>query len=159
MSAVELLKQATKQACQEFGAPWPDAADEEFSNGQIARVADLFADLVVSQHTAELEREAALMRARMERLEAANQAWSDKTDWVQKTSQWYELGMHRADVLRTRIEHLEAERTTLVEAICKRISQACGPRSSVEMAVRRDFLPERPCVVHVAPDDTEGGAI
>jgi hypothetical protein len=40
---------------------------------------------------------------------AALKEWSDKTDWVQKTAQPLELGMHRADVLKQRIEHLQAE--------------------------------------------------
>lgn len=30
--------------------------------------------------------------------------WQDKTEWVQETAEWHELGMHRADVLRQRIE-------------------------------------------------------
>jgi hypothetical protein len=37
---------------------------------------------------------------------AALKEWSDKTDWVQETAQPLELGMHRADVLKQRIEHL-----------------------------------------------------
>lgn len=35
--------------------------------------------------------------------------WSEKTDWVQETAQAKELGMHRADILRKRIEDLEKE--------------------------------------------------
>ena len=37
--------------------------------------------------------------------------WSEKTDWIQETAK--ELGMHRADVLRKRIEDLEKEVLTL----------------------------------------------
>ena len=33
--------------------------------------------------------------------------WQDKTEWVQETAQPKELGMHRADVLRQRIENLQ----------------------------------------------------
>lgn len=33
--------------------------------------------------------------------------WQEKTEWVQKTAQPGELGMHRADVLKARIEKLE----------------------------------------------------
>lgn len=33
--------------------------------------------------------------------------WQEKTEWVQKTAQPGELGMHRADVLKERIEKLE----------------------------------------------------
>jgi hypothetical protein len=35
--------------------------------------------------------------------------WSEKTDWVQETAEPKELGMHRADILRKRIEDLEKE--------------------------------------------------
>ena len=35
--------------------------------------------------------------------------WSEKTDWIQETATAKELGMHRADVLRKRIEDLEKE--------------------------------------------------
>jgi len=37
---------------------------------------------------------------------AALKEWSDKTDWVQETAQPLELGMHRADVLKQRIDNL-----------------------------------------------------
>jgi hypothetical protein len=39
---------------------------------------------------------------------AALDEWHSKTDWVQETAQPLELGMHRADVLKQRIEHLKA---------------------------------------------------
>ena len=35
--------------------------------------------------------------------------WSEKTDWIQETATAKELGMHRADVMRKRIEDLEKE--------------------------------------------------
>ena len=35
--------------------------------------------------------------------------WLEKTDWVQETVKPKELGMHRADILRKRIEDLEKE--------------------------------------------------
>lgn len=35
--------------------------------------------------------------------------WFEKTEWVQKTVKPRELGMHRADIMRTRIESLQAE--------------------------------------------------
>lgn len=43
-------------------------------------------------------------------------------------------------LMRARMERLEAERTTLLEAVCRRIGQACGPNSVAEMAVRTEFL-------------------
>lgn len=40
---------------------------------------------------------------------AAYEEWYNKTDWVQETATPGELGKHRADVLRARIEKLENE--------------------------------------------------
>lgn len=37
----------------------------------------------------------------------AHNEWSEKTEWVQQTAQPRELGMHRADVLRARVQELE----------------------------------------------------
>ena len=49
--------------------------------------------------------------------ELAAKQWLDKTDWVQKTAEANELGMHRADVLRHRIERLKAENAELLDAL------------------------------------------
>jgi hypothetical protein len=53
--------------------------------------------------------------ARVKSLEFAFNEWHDKTNWVQETAQALELGMHRADVLRARIEALDAENKALRE--------------------------------------------
>ena len=45
-----------------------------------------------------------VQRLRTELLE-----WLDKTKWVRQTCQTHELGLHRADILRNRIEALTAE--------------------------------------------------
>jgi hypothetical protein len=37
--------------------------------------------------------------------------WLDKTEWVQETVKPHELGMHRADVLKQRIEEASPQRT------------------------------------------------
>lgn len=39
---------------------------------------------------------------------AAYTEWSDKTDWVQRTANWSELGKHRADVMTDRLKASEA---------------------------------------------------
>ena len=49
--------------------------------------------------------------------ELAAKQWLDKTYWVQQTAEENELGMHRADVLRHRIERLKAENAELLEAL------------------------------------------
>lgn len=46
---------------------------------------------------------------RLESFKAAYMEWTDKTEWVQKSAQALELGQHRADVLRSRIDQLKAE--------------------------------------------------
>ena len=45
----------------------------------------------------------------LEKKALALDEWFEKTDWVQATIQVKELGMHRADILRQRIEELEME--------------------------------------------------
>lgn len=50
---------------------------------------------------------------RLQQVEHAYQEWSEKTEWVQQTATAQELGMHRADVLKARIERLQAENDTL----------------------------------------------
>lgn len=43
--------------------------------------------------------------------------WLEKTEWVQETATAKELGLHRADVLRMRIENLERKNTMLKHAL------------------------------------------
>ena len=43
----------------------------------------------------------------LEKKELALEEWFEKTDWLSATTK--ELGMHRADILRQRIEELEKE--------------------------------------------------
>lgn len=50
-------------------------------------------------------------------LTKAHDLWCEKTEWVQTTAQKQELGLHRADVLRLRIETLSAEVERLREAL------------------------------------------
>lgn len=55
----------------------------------------------------------------LERYKAAVDEWLQKTEWVQNTSRPQELGKHRADVLRERIEALQiqAAETQLSKAL------------------------------------------
>ena len=41
----------------------------------------------------------------------ALEVWLDKTEWVQETVKPHELGMHRADVLKQRIQEVSLQRT------------------------------------------------
>ena len=58
-----------------------------------------------------LEQQKALLE--LEKYRESWYEWSEKTDWIQETATVKELGMHRADVLRKRIEDLEKEVLTL----------------------------------------------
>lgn len=64
-----------------------------------------------------LEKEAAAELRRLDAHELANNVWHEKTEWVQDTAQPHELGMHRADVMRQRIERLEAVKAQMLEAL------------------------------------------
>jgi NAD(P)H-dependent flavin oxidoreductase YrpB (nitropropane dioxygenase family) len=70
------------------------------------RIAD---DIHSAVPTYKLCQEAADELRRLAQVETAWREWLDKTEWVQTSSNAGELGMHRADVLRQRIENLEAE--------------------------------------------------
>ena len=75
-------------------------------------VADYFANLAggkIGEFI--LEQQKALLE--LEKYQEAWGEWSEKTDWIQETATAKELGMHRADVLRKRIEDLEKEVLTL----------------------------------------------
>lgn len=54
---------------------------------------------------------------RLHQHELAYKEWLDKTEWVQETSEARELGMHRVDVLKRRIDRLHALNAELVEAL------------------------------------------
>ena len=73
-----------------------------------ALVADYFAKLAggkIGEFI--LEQQKALLE--LEKYREACSEWSEKTDWIQETATVKELGMHRADVMRKRIEDLEKE--------------------------------------------------
>ena len=63
--------------------------------------------------------------------ERALDVWSDKSEWVQRTAQPLELGMHRADVMKARIENLEKSNQHLVNAL-KLIKSAENTSATVE---------------------------
>lgn len=60
-------------------------------------------------------------RDRLRKFEAAYMEWQDKTDWVQQTAQARELGKHRADALKERIDQLRAEVEALRDLLSKSI--------------------------------------
>jgi hypothetical protein len=54
---------------------------------------------------------------RLSRFEEAYSVWNEKTEWVQESAKTPELGQHRADVLRSRIDQLKAEIESLRSAV------------------------------------------
>lgn len=58
---------------------------------------------------------------RMSTLRQSHNQWIEKTEWVQDTVKAGELGRHRADVLKKRIEDLTAEVERLKQGSCKGI--------------------------------------
>lgn len=74
---------------------------KELTNEQrlVAALAD--AHKIIEQHFKTI--------AELERFKAAYEEWHEKTEWVQETATYKELGKHRADVLRERIAELEKD--------------------------------------------------
>lgn len=54
---------------------------------------------------------------RLHDYKSSYEIWLEKTNWVQDSSQWHELGKHRADVLKDRIDRLHEVNQELVEAL------------------------------------------
>ncbi len=56
---------------------------------------------------------------RLHQFEIAFTKYLEKTEWVQETAKYYELGMDRADVLKQRIDRLHEVNQMLLDAITK----------------------------------------
>lgn len=79
---------------------------------------------------------------REESFRAAFDVWQDKTDWVQNDRRFEVLkpwGMHRADVLKAYIEHLESRKTAMDS---EPVAWINGCNKSVPSALR--YLAENP---------------
>lgn len=63
---------------------------------------------------------------RLHQHELVLQDWLDKTDWVQETAQAGELGMHRADVLKKRIDALTESNQELLAALKELLHESDG---------------------------------
>ena len=63
------------------------------------------------------QKETAAELRRLHLHEVALREWSDKTEWAQKTCKPQELGMHRADALKQRIDRLESANQELLDAL------------------------------------------
>lgn len=74
------------------------------------------------------------LRERVMALELALNEWWNKTEWVQETAAPMELGRHRADVLKARIEQLESEKRDLYRDLANRLD-AIGHKSEIAMLI------------------------
>lgn len=78
------------------------------------RLADYLADRNRLDITCD---EAAAELRRLHQHEVAHSEWLDKTEWVQDTAHYSELGEHRADVIKKRFDRLHALNQELLEAL------------------------------------------
>lgn len=108
--------------CRDCGARYEDGGPSEWNRRYTAaRDAEIDAlrtrlEDTVRDSTNEIE----ALRAEVERLKRVEFGWDEwleKTEWVQRTCKPKELGRHRADVLRLRIEQAEARADRLVETL------------------------------------------
>lgn len=72
---------------------------------------------------------------RSENIKAAYDTWQEKTEWVQETAVSRELGKHRADVLRERIENLKLELADLKAAASREVAGRRGKSVVAEIIV------------------------
>lgn len=86
--------------------------------------------------------------------------WQHKTEWVQLTATANELGKHRADILRERIESMKKENEQLRKRITA-LENACAFQSvelnAIQLREARDFVfvddgsqDEEECVARIA---------
>lgn len=63
---------------------------------------------------------------RLKSFKVAYSEWMDKTQWVQDSVHWSELGKHRADVILERMKRLAAENESLRKALREVMTQVDG---------------------------------
>lgn len=77
---------------------------------------ELLADVLEATPDIQMRaREAAVELRRLSKHETALQEWLDRTEWVQETGKSHELGMHRADVMRYRLNALRVSLQKLLD--------------------------------------------
>jgi len=102
--------------------------------------------------------------AKVRSLEFVAEEWCEKTNWVRQTCKPRELGMHLADVLRARIQALDAENKSLRErldaagdldpALSREVYRACEDLPE-GWAIRIDLESGFGRVVLIDPDGGE----
>ncbi|MBV4469331.1 hypothetical protein LJJ44_08985 [Pseudomonas sp. B24_DOA] len=96
---------------------WAEAASYRADCADWKRNTEALQDFLGEKTVEEVALELLAENNRLGQIEYAFSEWIEKTDWVQSTVQASELGRHRADVLRTRIDQFKAENEALRKAI------------------------------------------
>lgn len=96
---------------------WAEAASYHADCADWKRNTEALQDFLGEKTVEEVALELLAENNRLGQIEYAFSEWIEKTDWVQSTVQASELGRHRADVLRTRIDQVKAENEALRKAI------------------------------------------
>ncbi|WP_130887469.1 hypothetical protein [Pseudomonas sp. Sample_21] len=95
---------------------WAEAASFRADCADWKRNTEALQEFLGEKTVEEVALELLAENNRLGQIEYAFSEWIEKTDWVQSTVQASELGRHRADVLRTRIDQFKAENEALREA-------------------------------------------
>ncbi|WP_350568028.1 hypothetical protein [Pseudomonas sp. H26/SER47-MNA-CIBAN-0231] len=96
---------------------WAEAASFRADCADWKRNTEALQEFLGEKTVEEVALELLAENNRLGQIEYAFSEWIEKTDWVQSTVQASELGRHRADVLRTRIDQFKAENEALRKAI------------------------------------------
>jgi len=96
---------------------WAEAASYRADCADWKRNTEALQEFLGEKTVEEVALELLAENDRLGQIEYAFSEWIEKTDWVQSTVQASELGRHRADVLRTRIDQFKAENEALRKAI------------------------------------------
>jgi hypothetical protein len=82
---------------------------------EVLRLADaLIAELPLRALT---RMKSAMELRRLHQHELSNELWHEKTEWLQNSYTPAEIGLHRADVIKQRIDRLHSLNQELVEAL------------------------------------------
>lgn len=96
---------------------WAEAASFRADCADWKRNTEALQEFLGEKTVEEVALELLAENNRLGQIEYAFSEWIEKTDWMQSTVQASELGRHRADVLRTRIDQFKAENEALRKAI------------------------------------------
>ena len=93
-----------------------DEIDAEFFQGRISNHSGRKA-----AQTIRMLIDAPVQPVKQDKYKKAYEIWQDKTEWVQETAQPRELGLHRADVLKMRIEAAVLAEREACAKVCEQI--------------------------------------